>query len=105
MTFNQEKPIPVLEPGEILHYWDMATYMPAKLSPGRYITTCGRTATVEHVTSEGDAFGYIQRYGAGPSLCCVWTWDGLIRCAFRDDDYDAWEWSIIDPLPTQTKEE
>lgn len=72
--------------------------MPVPLKPGRYMTACGRVATIRHAQPvPGDAFGYVQRYGIGPSLCCVWTWDGLIRCGFKEEGYDAWEWSIVDP--------
>lgn len=94
MSFNPDKPIPVLDPGDVLGYWDMTDYMPASLEPGKYMTARGRVATVEYVGAQGDAFGYIQRYGVGPSLCCVWTWDGLVRCAFGE--HDAWDWSIVD---------
>ncbi len=96
MSFNPDKPVPVLEPGEVLHYWDMVDYMLSPLEPGRYMTSCGRVATIEYVSKTGDVFGYVQRHGGGPSLCCVWTWDGLIRCAFGE--HDAWGWSIVDQL-------
>lgn len=77
-SLTPEKPIPVLEPGDVLGYWDMCD-MPRNITPGAYITQDGRVAIIEYVSNDAMAFGYVRETGMPRS--CVWEFMGLVVCS------------------------
>ena len=83
---------PHLDPGDVLSYWDMKD-LPDILDVGKYMTTCGEIARIVYVGPHAgaDVFGYVGQH-PGPSNCCVWTFDGLIRTSWIKDR--AWDFSL-----------